>query len=114
MELTDAVTAAYQHKPMGVAVFRAQGFLNSIKNHILMLTLTAAVDRGQQPTEPPELVDERYAAREILKVSERTLWTLREQGAIPHIRIGHSVRYNLDDLRRWIEANKQHGKHRNR
>jgi hypothetical protein len=112
-QLMDAAMAAYRREPIG-AVWRAQAFIELIKNRSMIPRPTAAAGGGQRPMGEPELVDERYAAREILKVSERTLWTLRDQGAIPHVRIGHSVRYNLDDLRRWIEANKQHGKHRNR
>jgi excisionase family DNA binding protein len=111
-QLADAATATYRHEPIGQAVWRAQAFIDLMKNHS-QVQPTAAAD-GQQPAGPPKLVDSRYAAREVLHISERTLWTLTEEGAIPCVRVGRSVRYNLETLRKWIEANEQHGEHRQR
>ena len=52
------------------------------------------------------LLRPREAARQ-LGISERTLWGLRE---IPRIRVSkRGVMYFVDDLRRWIEANRSSG-----
>jgi excisionase family DNA binding protein len=45
-------------------------------------------------------------AAEALAISERQLWQLTHDGAIHAIRIGRSVRYDLDDLRAFIAARK--------
>ncbi len=49
----------------------------------------------------PQLLTSREAA-EVLTISPRTLHTLTASGQIPHVRIGHLVRYSIDDLRQWI------------
>ncbi len=46
-------------------------------------------------------------AAQMLSISERSLWTLMKSGSIPHVRIGRSVRYDRDDLKAWIEKQKQ-------
>jgi excisionase family DNA binding protein len=48
------------------------------------------------------LVTEREAAK-LLQVSPRTLWTLRNGGKVPFIRVGHQVRYSPEQLREWIK-----------
>ena len=42
-----------------------------------------------------------------LAVSDRTLFTLKQSGKIPHVRIGRSVRYSVDDLRQWVRSRKE-------
>lgn len=49
------------------------------------------------------LVDTREAAR-LLSISERTLWTLTNQGAIKCIRVGRAVRYSLSSLETFAEG----------
>jgi excisionase family DNA binding protein len=39
-----------------------------------------------------------------LSISERKLWNLTNENAIPCIRIGRSVRYSVSDLDLWIES----------
>lgn len=51
----------------------------------------------------PALLKPREAA-EYLSLCERTLWSLKCSGDIPHIRIGRSVRYSIDDLDSYIDA----------
>ena len=56
------------------------------------------------------LLGERDAAR-ILGISPRTLRTIRRgehdvAHAVPHVQIGHTVRYDRCDLDAFIEANK--------
>jgi excisionase family DNA binding protein len=43
----------------------------------------------------------------ILSISKRSLWTLTNNGAIPHIRFGRSIRYDPSDLARWIAKQKR-------
>jgi len=45
-------------------------------------------------------------AAEALRISERKLWGLTASGQIPCLRIGRSVRYDVDDLRDWIDERK--------
>ncbi len=49
----------------------------------------------------PLLISERAAARK-LSVSERTLWGWRRAGIVPHVRVGRTVKYSVDSLRRWV------------
>jgi excisionase family DNA binding protein len=50
---------------------------------------------------PILLLTPRDAAK-ALAISERTLWTLTNDGKIPHKRIGRAVRYSVADLQAWI------------
>ena len=52
------------------------------------------------------LLTSREAA-EALCISERKLWGLTASGEIPCVRIGRSVRYDLEDLKQWIEDRKE-------
>ena len=58
-------------------------------------------------TDPdPVLVTAREAAK-MLAVSERTLWTLADSGALPRVPIGpRGYRYDVADLRAWIATRK--------
>jgi excisionase family DNA binding protein len=49
------------------------------------------------------LVTTKQAAA-ILAISERTLWQLTNDGHLPAVRFGRTVRYDLDDLRAFIAA----------
>ena len=53
----------------------------------------------------PKLLTARDAAK-ALAVCEKTLWALTDRGEIPVVRIGRSVRYDPQDLSRWIEWQK--------
>ena len=55
------------------------------------------------------LLKPREAAK-FLCVSERTLWSLSNGGGLPRVQIGRAVRYDLTDLRNWIEQAKNLGK----
>lgn len=48
-------------------------------------------------------------AAKALAISARTLWTLTARGEVPAIRIGRSVRYAPNDLRLWIESQRNKG-----
>ena len=45
-------------------------------------------------------------AADVLKVSERTLWTLTNAKEIPAVKVGRSVRYDQADLVKWIAGQK--------
>jgi excisionase family DNA binding protein len=62
------------------------------------------------PTGLPQLVNDREAAK-VLDISTRTLWDLKEAEVIPYVHVGRQVRYNLNTLRRWIEANERYGQY---
>ncbi|REJ90645.1 MAG: DNA-binding protein [Planctomycetota bacterium] len=48
-------------------------------------------------------------AAEALAISPRKLWSMTASGEIPHVRLGRSVRYPVDDLQRWIDGQKKGG-----
>ena len=44
-----------------------------------------------------------------LSVSKRTVWRLRDSGALPApVRVGGSVRWRADIIEQWIQANCPH------
>ncbi|MAT84279.1 MAG: transcriptional regulator [Gammaproteobacteria bacterium] len=45
-------------------------------------------------------------AAEVLGVSERSIWTLVDQGTLPAVRFGRSVRIDPADLRAFIDRAK--------
>jgi excisionase family DNA binding protein len=45
-------------------------------------------------------------AAQALSISPRTLWTLTKTGQIAYVQSGRSVRYDVEDLQKWIERNK--------
>jgi len=63
--------------------------------------------RGRDPQSvPPILLSLKDAAR-ALAVSDRSLWEWTKAGKVPHIRLGRRVLYSPDDLRRWVEGQRQ-------
>lgn len=49
------------------------------------------------------LVDIPEAAR-LLSVCPRTVWTLKDRGELPTVRIGRSVRFRVADLEAFVAA----------
>ena len=49
------------------------------------------------------------AASRVMSISQRSLWSLTACGAIPCVKIGRSVRYDLEDLRAYIRQQKRVG-----
>jgi excisionase family DNA binding protein len=41
-------------------------------------------------------------AARALSISGRTLWTLTNEGKIPHLRVGRQIRYGVAALEEWI------------
>ena len=64
-----------------------------------------ALFAGQKPPEDKGLlIDSRQAAK-LLKVSERTLWRMWNEGKMPKpIRIGQAVRFSYEELQAWVNA----------
>ncbi|MBX3356337.1 MAG: helix-turn-helix domain-containing protein [Phycisphaeraceae bacterium] len=56
----------------------------------------------------PALLTYRQAAK-VLGVTERTIWSLVNRGALPVVRFGRSVRIDPADLCFFIERSKQGG-----
>ena len=59
--------------------------------------------RQAKPKEGPRLIKAAEAAR-FLSICPRTLWRLTNNGEVPCIRIGKSVRYDVKKLENWILA----------
>jgi excisionase family DNA binding protein len=53
--------------------------------------------------EAPFLALRPREAAKALGVSERTLWTWTDEGQVPFVRIGKSILYPVDSLRRWLD-----------
>ncbi len=49
-------------------------------------------------------------AVEILSLSRRTLWKLTKEGKLPAVRHGRAVRYAVEDLRRYVEQQREASK----
>ncbi len=60
----------------------------------------------EPPAPPPLLVSQKEAAR-LLCISERTLYALVRRGELSQVKVGpRGVRYDVNDLKLWIEAAK--------
>lgn len=46
-------------------------------------------------------------AAKLLGIGERTLWKLTREGAFPIVRVKNRTLWSAEDLRTWIDANKQ-------
>lgn len=57
--------------------------------------------------QPPKLLVSTREAAAMLGISPRSLWTITQAGDIPSIRIGRSVRYSLDDIKAFIDSQRQ-------
>ena len=53
-------------------------------------------------------------ASNALAISPRKLWSLTASGEIPSVRIGRCVRYPVDRLREWTQAQEQPRQSRSR
>jgi excisionase family DNA binding protein len=57
-------------------------------------------------TSPGPLLDADGAA-ELLNVPRSWVLAQARDDAIPHVRLGHYVRFNADDLREWVEERRR-------
>ncbi len=56
------------------------------------------------------MADEILTIKEVadyLKLTERTLYRLVQEGKIPGFKVGNSWRFKRVDIERWIEAQKE-------
>ena len=60
------------------------------------------------PTDAALLLTPKQAAS-ALAISPRKLWSMTASGELAHLRIGRSVRYPIDDLRTYIDENREGG-----
>ena len=70
-----------------------------------------ALFRGEKPPEDKGLLIDSRQAGKLLKVSDRTIWRMWNDGEMPQpIRIGRAVRWSYEELKAWVEAGcpKQH------
>ena len=51
----------------------------------------------------PHLALRPREAAQALGISPRFLWTLTNQGDVPHLRLGRTVVYPVDALRKWLD-----------
>jgi excisionase family DNA binding protein len=63
---------------------------------------------GQEPAIPKLLLTSKEASI-ALGISEKTLWNLTKAGIIPAVRIGRLVRYDPEDLKKFIHKRKEAG-----
>lgn len=72
---------------------------------IQTLEATRAEDSCVQP--PTTLLMSACDTAKALAISERTLWQLTSRNEIPCVRIGRRVLYDPQDLRTWIDRQKE-------
>jgi len=65
--------------------------------------------QSTDPIKNPPLLMTVKSAAESMAISQRKLWSLTKSGEIPHVRIGRSVRYAVDDLVEWISRQRTGG-----
>lgn len=63
--------------------------------------MESGITKDELPT--PLAVDARTAAR-MLSISPRTLWNLSNTGAVPVVRVGRRVLFQVRDLHEFLAA----------
>lgn len=72
-----------------------------------MIDINRANDSDRQPG--VKLAYKPAEAAELLSISERSLWSLQNEGKIRAIKIGRSVRYPLSELERFLASELERG-----
>jgi len=60
-------------------------------------------------TDPAKLLFTVRETARVLAIIERTLFSLTKRGEIKRLKIGRSVRYSVEQLKRWIDEHEQEG-----
>lgn len=68
---------------------------------------TTSILSSQSPS-PKRLALRPREAAEALGVSERSLWTLTNDGTIPCVRVGRIILYPVDALETWLANAAEH------
>jgi len=53
-------------------------------------------------SQPPRLALRPREAAKALGIGERLLWSMTNQGLIPHLRLGKAIVYPVAELERWL------------
>lgn len=61
-------------------------------------------------TSPPAMLVDVHEAARLLSVSPRYVQMLASDGTLPCVRLGRLIRFDPQDLARWIERQKQAAK----
>lgn len=59
--------------------------------------------------DPPRLALRPKDAARALGIGERLLWSLTNQGSIPHVKLGRAILYPTDQLRAWLAEKSKRG-----
>jgi len=84
-----------------------QAFQKSLKEQLLKEIKVILLD---QPQPPPRKWLKNKAVAEMLGISAGTLQTLRDNGTIPHSRIGRNIYYDPRDIDKEIERRMSFGR----
>lgn len=60
-------------------------------------------------TEPTPIQVGTAEAAKLLRMSERFLHQLKQDGSIPHIKVGTKIFYNVQSLNDWSKSQEQGG-----
>ena len=66
-----------------------------------MVNSTIPAQKNPKPITPALALRCADAAK-ALGISARTLWTLTDKGAVPHVRVGSAVLYPVKELTDWL------------
>ena len=95
----------YAAKCVMILPSEARSFVGHVLQQEYMMHESRHTEHAQ---EQPVLIDAAKTAM-MLSISPRTLWTMTNDGEVPHVRIGRRVLYPLEGLRRFVEASTQGG-----
>jgi len=85
-------------------IFREATGIDEKKEARLRASQNALFGSQKPPEDKGLLIDTKQAAK-LLKVCEKTIWTMHTTGRMPRpIRIGQCVRWGYEELRAWVIA----------
>ena len=62
----------------------------------------SCVTEPTAPIDPPRLALRPREAAQALGIGRRLLWSLTNQGKIPHARLGKCIVYPVESLQTWL------------